>query len=167
MVKILKYGIIIIVLCTTHSCIIPKPLSKQYKSIRQGLKSPDRVLNLDLSNQNLTTLPKEIFKFKNLGYINLSNNNFKSFPTELLSFTKLKFIDLSHNQIDYLPSEIGEFQNLSRLILNNNLLTEIPEEITKLKNLELLLLVENNLNPEKIESIIKQMPQNSKVIYYY
>lgn len=48
--------------------------------------------HLDLSDTQLTTLPKEVGKFKNITYLDIDYNHFTDIPDELVSLKKLQTI---------------------------------------------------------------------------
>ncbi|MFL5810018.1 MAG: leucine-rich repeat domain-containing protein, partial [Flavisolibacter sp.] len=58
-----------------------------FRSLKEALSvNPDSVYILDLSNQNLTSIPDEVYKFKNLKEINIVGNNIVSGLDKLNSF---------------------------------------------------------------------------------
>lgn len=68
-----------------------------YKDLAEALQNPKEVRILDLSENQLTILPKEIGKLQ-----------------------KLQLLDLSRNRLITLPKEIGQLKNLRWLSLKNN-----------------------------------------------
>jgi len=79
-------------------------------------------------------IPNYINKLKNLEVLDLSDNNIKTLPPEFFELTKLRKINFSDTLLKELPKEIGNLINLTEILL---LRTEckIPKEIGKLKNL--------------------------------
>lgn len=61
---------------------------------------------------------------KQTGVLNLSGNQLTSLPAEIGDLTKLWQLDLSGNQLTSLPAEIGELTNLKELNLRGNPLGE-------------------------------------------
>ena len=59
--------------------------------------------DLDLSNRELSFIPKELFSMRNVERLNLS-----------------------HNKLEYIEASITELYKLKELDLSNNMLTEIP-----------------------------------------
>ena len=129
---------------------------------------------LDLSFNNLTSLPPEIGRLRNLKHLWLNNNNILQIPPEVGSLVHLRTLwlssngltqvptqignladleslDLSKMSISYLPSEIGDLKRLQRLDLDGNSLTSIPREISKLTNLRILFLDYNSLSSIPVE----------------
>ena len=85
-------------------------------------------------------------ELKNLKRLDLSSNQLTSIPKELGALKNLKILYLSYNQLTSIPKELGELKNLEYLHLYYNKLTSIPKELGELKNLEYLFLHNNPLN---------------------
>ncbi len=150
---------------TQEEVVIPTPIPQQAKVVCARYKDIDDALNnintaciLDLSDQNLSELPKNIVKLKKLNQIVLNDNYFKTFPTVLLSISSLIEIDLVNNQISSLPTDINKLTNLQNLDMTNNELTSIPNTIGKLNNMYYLKLKGNNINPSEQSKIKALFP---------
>lgn len=144
---------------------------KVYTNIDDALKNPEKVYNLNLSNQEINLSNDQWKLFVNLENLNLKNDGLKQIPKELSNLKRLKILDISGNEFNELPNEFSNLYNLEELYLNNekNLklsdalkilaklpklkslhlendnLEELPSEINKLKSLENLYLNENKL----------------------
>ncbi|MHC4742837.1 MAG: leucine-rich repeat domain-containing protein, partial [Planctomycetota bacterium] len=107
---------------------------------------------LDLQNNYLTSLPGEFAQLKELAELDLSSNDLSSLPTEIGQLINLTLLRLSYNNLTSLPGEIGQLKNLTKLELAYNSLTSLPGEIAQLKNLTELVLHDNNLTslPDEI-----------------
>ena len=128
---------------------------------------------LDLSGQELTELPIEIGKLKQLeslilgkkveGYEEVrgrylekvSGNNLKTLPLELLGLPNLRKLDISGNPLESIPDVVTQILHLEELILIRVELTEIPDAIAKLTNLTQLILSDNQITqiPEAIAKL--------------
>jgi hypothetical protein len=132
------------------------------------------IKRLDLSC-GLTNFPEEIFELADsLEILNLSGNQLSSLPDELTKLKNLKIIFCSENQFTHLPEVLGEFEHLNMvgfkanqirhcpesaisnklrwLILTDNALTEIPKNIGDCKSMQKLMLAGNQLSaiPESL-----------------
>ncbi|MBD3312498.1 hypothetical protein GF352_03540 [archaeon] len=87
------------------------------KGIEAILKKDKQIRKLDLSNNQLKSIPETIGKLENLEELNLSNNQLKLIPETTNNLTKLIF--------SYLPETTN---NLTKLIFSY-----LPETIKKLK----------------------------------
>jgi hypothetical protein len=110
-----------------------------------------KITELNLSNNKLTKIPKEIGKLINLQKLYLQNNYLKIIPKEIGNLINLQKLNLYNNNLTTMPVELGNLINLEGLYLNNNQLTTIPAEIGNLINLEELYLHDNNLTTIPIE----------------
>ncbi|XP_055745728.1 leucine-rich repeat-containing protein 59-like isoform X3 [Salvelinus fontinalis] len=101
---------------------------------------------MDLSLCNLTEIPvKELAAFPKVTVLDLSCNNITSLPLEFCSLSHLVKVDLSKNQLTVLPDDLGRLGNLQHLDLYNNKLTILPVSFSQLKNLKWLDLKDNPL----------------------
>ncbi len=149
--------------------------SKELK-LTCGLKEfPEEILSLaetlevlDLSDNQLTTLPDSITQLKKLRIIFFARNNFTEFPKILAQFPALSMIGfksnkihsvpenafppmlrwliLTDNKINILPKSIGNCNLLQKCALAGNQIEELPSEMVNCKNLELLRISANKLN---------------------
>ena len=100
---------------------------------------------LNLSYNNLTSIPPELGILSKLERLNLNNNHLTSIPPELGKLSNLKELTLNDNKLTSIPPEVGNLSNLIELSFHNNKLTSIPPELGNLSNLKILYLSYNNL----------------------
>lgn len=134
---------------------------------------------LDLTDNNLSTLPNDFDRFKKLKRIFLSNNKFNHIPKVLVKLPNLSMIGmrnnkikifeenslplttrwliLTDNELETLPASIGDLKLLQKFMLSGNKLVSLPSSISKCTNLELLRIAANNLNsfPKSLLSLPK------------
>ena len=106
---------------------------KVFNSIEDANQNPEIVYDLNLSGQNLSEIPLNLLKFKNLKKLDLSSNNISILQKkiklpenlELLNFSnnqltefsifplkKLKVLNLQKNKLVHIDENIGEFEGL-------------------------------------------------------
>lgn len=117
--------------------------------------------HLILRHNSITTLPPEIGQLTNLIWVDLSHNNLTALLPDIGQLTKLNYVNLRSNQLASVPPEIGNLYNLTELNLNRNHLNTLPSEIGKLAKLRQLSLSGNNLKtlPEEIVSLEQRLQQ--------
>ncbi|KAM9312166.1 platelet glycoprotein Ib alpha chain [Gastrophryne carolinensis] len=89
-----------------------------------------RLTNLDLSNNQIATIPDSAFKgLGNLKILNLKKNKINSLPEQVFdSLDNLNLLDLSYNQLQQLPEHlISNLGHLEKFYLNGNKLKHVPE----------------------------------------
>lgn len=169
---------------TVHGLIVLHTLSQlksgelagtQHLKLSENLTSfPVEILSLadsleilDLSGNQLTSLPNEVIQLQKLKIIFASNNLFKTLPEvlglcpnlEMIGFKankidhvpanslppKLRWLILTDNQIETLPDSLGERPRLQKLALAGNRLTHLPQTLAQSANLELVRISANQL----------------------
>ncbi|SFC29061.1 Leucine rich repeat-containing protein [Flexibacter flexilis DSM 6793] len=107
-----------------------KPTNKRmYKSVQEATaaqKNNVAVRSLDLRNQNLTSLPPELFELTDLKVLILDNNQLQSIPSEISKLQKLSVLNLRNNQLRELPASLTSLTDLRLLTLGNNKLSSLP-----------------------------------------
>ncbi|EMN15221.1 leucine-rich repeat domain-containing protein [Leptospira borgpetersenii] len=126
---------------------------KTYTNLVEAFQNPSDIRILDLGDQGIKILPRQIGQFKNLTTLHLDGNSLTTLPNEIGQFKNLRSLKLYSNQLTTLPKEIEQLQNLRELDLNSNKLTTLPKEIGHLKNLRRLVLKGNNFSPQEKERI--------------
>lgn len=143
-------------------------LSSALTTFPQSLfKLADTLEVLDLSGNQLHTLPEDFGRFKKLRILFLSENNFTVFPEVLAecpnlsmigfksneiskipehAFPKdLRWLILTDNRIEKLPDSMGALTKLQKCMLAGNRLSRLPESMQQCRSLELLRISANHL----------------------
>ncbi|XP_046660905.1 leucine-rich repeat-containing protein 40-like isoform X2 [Homalodisca vitripennis] len=114
-------------------------------SARTFLYLANCITKLNLSNNNLSSLPQTLCQLKNLEELNLSFNEFYCVPNSWKVLHKLKVLKLSHNRFSDPPSclELG-MEHLVHLDLSYNKISEFANSPKCLTSLQYLNLSNNN-----------------------
>jgi len=122
-------------------------LGHQQTGLRRSLKYR-KARNLEmliLSNNQIESLPDELFELVSLKRLYLDGNRIATLSSGIAKLKNLVTLDLAKNRLTVLPPRLGEMQSLENLILHDNLLRELPFEIGLLGNLKWLSLRGNDL----------------------
>jgi len=151
------------------------------------ITSLELLTTLDLSNNKIDTVPKQISLLTNLKHLFLVENNLKKLPKQISKLTNLETLALTGNQLSSVPKEIYSMVNLEVLWLSYNpiqslpgtlfkslrklkkfscgfsLINSIPREIKFCQNLEKLVIKCNRIRCLPIE--LKSIP-NLKTVEF-
>ncbi len=152
---------------------------------REIFELSDSLEILDLSKNQLTSLPDDLPKLKQLRIIFLNNNHFREIPPVLADCPNLSMVSfksnqierldsdalpesirwliLTDNQLEALPRSIGKCTRLQKFMLAGNRLTSLPDELAGCTNLELIRLAANQLTT--LPSEILRLPKLSWLAY--
>eukprot|EP01139_Manchomonas_bermudensis_P015749 Amastigsp_a510941_5.p2 type:complete len:403 gc:universal Amastigsp_a510941_5:61-1269(+) len=115
------------------------------------------VVSLDFSAQGLTEVPEAVFDHADtLETLNMSNNNLSSLPESFARLSKLRVLFLSQNQFAAMPAVLGACASLSMVAFRGNGMTRIePEALAP--SLRWLILTGNRIAelPESIGSCVR------------
>ncbi len=112
-------------------------------------------------SENLTTFPMEILSLADsLEVLDLSNNQLSSLPSELSKLHKLKIIFASNNLFETLPEVLGQCPNLEMVGFKSNQIKHVPESSLP-KQLRWLILTDNAL--ESLPNSLGERPRMQKL----
>ena len=134
---------------------------------REIFELADTLEELDLSGNQLTTLPDDLPRLTALRVLFCSNNRFTELPAVLGQCSQLSMVGFKANQIQHVPSaalapslrwliltdnripqlpaSIGQCTPMQKLMLAGNQLTALPPELAQCQQLELLRISANQL----------------------
>eukprot|EP00956_Cyclotella_meneghiniana_P006472 scaffold8496_cov66-Cyclotella_meneghiniana.AAC.14 len=104
------------------------------------------IANLDVSFNQLQTLPDGISSLKFLQVLNCSCNQLQSLPDGIGCLESITILKANGNQLTTIPSTIGQCKNLQELILSENIITSLPQELDGCTSLQRLLIQNNDLS---------------------
>lgn len=125
-------------------------------------KSQENIISLDLFDIGLSNLSPAIEKLTSLEYLDLSFNQLTSLPIEFWQLSTLEYLNIEHNQIASLAQEIKQLTSLKYLNLGFNTLSSLPVEIWQLTSLE-----ELNLEIIQLTTIPPQIEQLANLKYLH
>ncbi|QZA58427.1 leucine-rich repeat domain-containing protein [Candidatus Rhabdochlamydia porcellionis] len=114
-----------------------------------------RLKQLDLSKNQLTTLPDTFGNLSQLTELDLSTNQLTTLPDTFGNLAQLIWLDLNTNQLTTLPDTLGNLARLAELDLSTNQLTTLPDTFSNLAQLTQLGLSINKLTtlPDAFSSL--------------
>lgn len=140
---------------------------------------------LDLTDNNLSSLPDDFYRFKKLKRVFLSNNQFDHIPKVLAKLPVLSMIGirnnhiksfeenslplstrwliLTDNEIETIPESIGDLKLLQKCMFSGNQISFLPNSLSKCTNLELLRISANKLN--SFPTFLLSLPKLSWLAY--
>ncbi|WP_421290087.1 leucine-rich repeat-containing protein kinase family protein [Aeromonas veronii] len=140
---------------------------------------------LDLTGNQLSTLPDELAGFGKLRIIFCSENRFTELPevlgrcpaltmvgfkaNQIVTISAkalpagLRWLILTDNAIEQLPDELGQCDALQKLMLAGNRLRELPASLANCRNLELLRIAANRI--ERFPEWLLSLPRLSWLAY--
>ncbi|MDJ1500517.1 leucine-rich repeat domain-containing protein [Xanthocytophaga agilis] len=88
---------------------------QMHSSIQGKLKAIHKVKNVNLSGQDLTSIPCQIQYVINLQSLDLSNNQLVRLPPKITNCTNLTILNLTGNPLLFLPPGMNELTKLVKL----------------------------------------------------
>ncbi len=117
---------------------------------------------LEITACNLTNVPASIQKISRLEVLNLSNNQLSILPKQIGELKSLRSLKIAANKFSLLPPEISELINLEELYLSDNQLTDLPVGVEKLSKLKTLQIKGNNFD-NGVPNVLTNLTQIEKL----
>lgn len=123
----------------THSKLSSNTIFFQIQHFRQ-------LRELNLSNNNLTSIPSVILDLNSLQKLNVSNNNIgNNICSDFNRLSALTSFNCSNNNMTELPTHIYFANTLEELNISHNKIKKISKQIKHLTSLKILLVNDNTL----------------------
>lgn len=151
---------------------------------REIFELADSLTYLDLSNNQLSSLPADFSRLHRLKTLFLSKNRFTELPEvladcdlDIIGFKSnqiahipaaslprnTRWLILTDNQIPSLPDSIGNLHRLQKLMLAGNRLTDLPVALKQCGKLQLIRISANLL--QSFPDFLLEMPQLAWIAY--
>lgn len=114
------------------------------------------------SDNSFTDLPAVLGRCAQLGMVGFRANQIRTVPAASLS-SSLRWLILTDNQLETLPAEIGQCTQLQKLMLAGNRLQTLPPEMAACHRLELLRIAANRF--ECLPDWLTTLPRLSWLSY--
>lgn len=124
------------------------------QEIPYGISRNKAIITIDISHNNITTVPGFLAGIPHLKVLKLSHNEIDSISEGVTNLMTLRHLDLSSNLLTVLPNSIGNLQELDTLELQNNDLVGLPKDIVNLTILSHL-----NINGNRLGSVVTPIAQ--------
>lgn len=135
-------------------------------TINQSVTTKSDGIHVDLSNQNISDIPKSVMKNKdNIVALNLSNNNLNKIPSKVYELSNLKTLEINNNNIEFIDNEIIQLKKLKYLNFDGNNLRKLPTNFFMLDSLKLVLYFDNNLTNQEKDSMLCYLPPKSSIFF--
>jgi len=108
---------------------------RYYKLSELDTAHIDSVRAVNLSKLKLSELPKTLYRFHNIEYLDLSKNKLERIDS-LSIFVNLRYLNLGKNKLSIFPVSICSLSNLRWLSLQSNSIASIPSCIQYCEQLE-------------------------------
>ena len=105
----------------------------------ENINGSDRLVELNMSNQNINILPDNLGYLAELKELDFSNNFIFEIPNSIAYLTNLDSLKLNQNSLYHLSSGLSELINLKHLNVSENIFDIYPSVIEFASNTFLLI----------------------------
>lgn len=123
----------------------------------------NRIERINLTNNELTRIPKSIRRCKHLKALNLEGNQIRHIPRWIMELDSLEEITLNFNQLKLNRSDIRHLSKVKQIIIGGNGIEKLPTNIGRLHCESM------NLGKNKLKTLPKsfaQLKQMKSLIFY-
>jgi Leucine-rich repeat (LRR) protein len=134
--------------------------NENWKSILNSTEENTIIHQIYLDGNQIDSLDDvmtDLLKFKDtLWFLELSENNIHSLPMDFYKLENLKSLEYRKNKLLIIPEQLFQLKKLECLNISFNYLTSIPNSISNLKNLQ-VLIVQNKTEIEDLGNGIGEL----------
>ena len=120
--------------------------ANQITSLPTSIQNLQKLAGLRLWENQLTSLPSEIGTILTLGSIQIADNQLSALPSSISNLNNLIWLDVQGNQLTVFPSGVESLHQLNHLSLGDNQITSLPSSINNLDQLTYLSLRKNQIS---------------------
>ena len=133
----------------THLC-----LSHNHLHNVNGLEEMSSLMVLNITNNDITSLPYNIGNLRALRELDVSGNKITKIPESIGALRHLRVLNLSSNKITFLPNSLCDLDKVRVLEVSMNTLNSLPDRIGNMKHLTELYASDNKINsfPPSLQS---------------
>jgi len=146
---------------TENDMLILTDLDAGNKSITDiaGLEYAINLTTLNLSGNQLTSIPESFGNLTNLTELSIYNNPLTNLPESFGNLTNLTGLLIYRNPLTTIPESFGNLTNLTGLYIEGTQLTSLPESLGNLTNLTELYILTTPLTslPESLGNLTNLM----------
>lgn len=134
----------VIILSTFFVMLLMVFLLDYFHIFKEDRRYKQTAIQRDLYTVNFSGLlpnafiPDKLFRFQEISQLDLSHNQLQSLPSNFSLLRNLKSLKLNHNQITFFPDAFAVLKNLVYLNISSNPLQEFPEAFLELPHLKYL-----------------------------
>ncbi|XP_035685430.1 malignant fibrous histiocytoma-amplified sequence 1 homolog [Branchiostoma floridae] len=111
---------------------------------RKFRQTPAGLIELNLQNCGLASLPSAVFRLQEVQILNLSWNKLTHLGAGICALRQLQVLYVEHNQLSSLPAELADCPDLAELHAGWNSLSCLPAKFRRTTSLKVLSLYSND-----------------------
>ena len=110
--------------------------NKKVKLLPSNIGSMSNLIELNIQNNEISSLPHSFYNLKKMNYLKLENNKIETISPLIGKLENLQTFDIGNNPLKSLPDELCNSKQLKFLVLENTKIKELPKCLGNLKNLD-------------------------------
>ena len=131
--------------------------NNEITSLPESFYNLKKIKNIELKNNKIDSVSSKIGQLVNVQSLGITDNPSRHIPSEICNLKKMKYLDLDNTKITELPKCLGELQNIDWIHISGTQLTEFPIEILNSPNLQSIQAKEIKLkNYKEVKAICEK-----------